>query len=120
MDAVPRDALCRNYPYCRLLRPDAVPGTRCAGTTRTAGCPRGVTLLQPPHDGRFDRARRRPDKLAHLFQLVHDVFALNAELFGELIDSDLGHLAVTPSHLSQAPGSVIITAERTASISDKS
>ncbi len=52
----------------------------------------GTELVgEPLHHGGLDRRRRRLDELSHFFELGQDDLALDSELFGELVDSDLSH-----------------------------
>ena len=52
----------------------------------------GTVLVGEPLDhGGLDRRRRRLDELSHFFELGQDDLALDSELFGELVDSDLSH-----------------------------
>jgi hypothetical protein len=50
-----------------------------------------MLLFQTPDDRRFDGGGRRLDVLPHVFECREHSFALDTELFGELVDSDLGH-----------------------------
>ena len=60
---------------------------------------RAVGVVEPLLDGGLDRRRRRLHELAHLLELGQDDLALHAELFRELVDSDLSHASPSgPSH----------------------
>ncbi len=50
-----------------------------------------VGLLELHLDGKLDRRGSRLDELAHLLQLVENLFALDAVGLGELVYSGLGH-----------------------------
>ena len=62
-------------------------GLRLGGGAELRAVLVGETLL----DGGFDRRRRRLDELSHLLELGQNDLALDSELFGELVDSDLSH-----------------------------
>jgi hypothetical protein len=105
-------SLCGRFGGGDLGRGRAVDGSRCllrrsllGGLGLSLGlqlCAVGV--VEPLLDGGFDRRRRRLDELAHLLELGQNDLALHAELFGELVDSDLSHASPSgPSRLSAGP-----------------
>ena len=79
---------------CRGLLGGALVGTRLQLGTELVG--------EPLDHGGLDRRRRRLDELSHFFELGQDDLALDSELFGELVDSDLSH--ASPS--GPSPGSL--------------
>ena len=71
---------------CRCLR-----GGCCCGGGTSATDRVGVTQLAD--DRRFDGRGCRADEFTELVQLGHDGLAVDPELFGELVDADLGHIS---------------------------
>ena len=71
---------------CRCLR-----GGCCCGGGTSATDRVGVPQLAD--DRRFDGRGCRADELTELVQLGHDGLAVDPELFGELVDADLGHIS---------------------------
>ena len=64
----------------------------CCGRVR-AGATGGVLVAQLADDRGLDGRRCRPHELSEVVQLGHDGLAVDPELFGELVDADLGHIS---------------------------
>ena len=62
----------------------------------------GNVSLMLANDRGFDGRRCRPDELALVLEVRQERLALDSELFGELVDTDLGH--VSPSRWSDPEG----------------
>ena len=67
-------------------------------------------LAHLPHDGRFERGRRRLDEFTCFLQVTHQFFAGDSELFGELVDTQLCHISPFRKRLRSGDALLILLA----------
>ncbi len=92
-------------------------GLRGSGTSRSRlggrlclrrRASRRVEVAQLAHHRRLDRRRCRANELSELVQLRHHGLAFHSELFGELVDADLGH--ISPVSVRPGEGRTVVSA----------
>lgn len=84
------------------LGPGDRAGAGCLGTGILARALLGLhPVSHPAYDRGFDGRGRRTDELSHVIQLRKKFFAFESELFGKLVDADLGHYSPSGPGLGQ-------------------